>query len=716
MNPRQSTIPCRWFSIFLMLLCTFLFFSLCFTFAHQVSAVQTVDLDLDRSRILDFKDALKSNDHKRIETLFSKLRLMGELWPARLDFVAGRYHLREKSDFQAAVNHLEKAAANYPILGDHVLLLLSEAYAGIALHDKAIESLERLISEYPKSPLVRDAMILKAKEHLKIYEPHEAILTIEPLLGNRYTPEENLIRFLVIRGMLDLGQADRATPHLKKIYIESPDTPESEEALEMLISLGANSFTFEQRLRRADVLRRQKKFERAERIYEALLRDSPKNPTLLKALGKSLFGARKYDKAASVFQKTDSAETSFMETRSLYRSGKQQEFMTRLRSAEQRYPELKPRFYSLQLVIALDLRRKGQYEEAGAKLVSLLHDYPSKKRQTLWSIGWNHYARKDFTKAADVFKKLTGGDVANYPREAYWQARSLERAGLPEKSTELLRLLSRKSPHSFYGYLASCMLPGQPILLSRWIPPPTPDSKNFSRVMEMRILGMDDEARLDLPGLASQISGIGEALYLGYLSVELGDYRRAIRMAAPLARINPFFEHLAYPKGFWMLIEKTASREGIEPYLVAAIIREESRFDPDAYSRAGAMGLMQLMPRTAKRIESSAQVNLSGEGDLFLPEKNIPIGSHYLGKLVREFEGNLVFAIAAYNGGESAVQRWIGRTGDIPLDEFIEEIPYTETRNYVKKVLRSYMEYNRLWGLTPPNLSVIVRPGEPRKF
>jgi len=234
--------------------------------------------------------------------------------------------------------------------------------------------------------------------------------------------------------------------------------------------------------------------------------------------------------------------------------------------------------------------------------------------------------------------------------------------------------------------------------------------------MEMRILGMDDEARLDLPGLASQISGIGEALYLGYLSVELGDYRRAIRMAAPLARINPFFEHLAYPKGFWMLIEKTASREGIEPYLVAAIIREESRFDPDAYSRAGAMGLMQLMPRTAKRIESSAQVNLSGEGDLFLPEKNIPIGSHYLGKLVQEFEGNLVFAIAAYNGGESAVQRWIGRTGDIPLDEFIEEIPYTETRNYVKKVLRSYMEYNRLWGLTPPNLSVIVRPGEPRKF
>ncbi len=714
MHLRQFTISSAWHSIFLMLFCIHLVF-FC---VNPASAAQAGNLDLDRSIILEFKDALKDNDQKRIETLSSKLRLKGGPWPSRLDLVAGRYHLRERSesDFQTAVNHLEKAAESYPLLGDHVLLLLSEAYAGIDLHGKAIDSLKLLINKYPKSPLLRDARILKAKEHLKIYEPHEAILTLEQIFGNSFTPEGNLIRFLVIRAMLDLGQADSATLHLKKIYIESPDTPESEEALEMLISLDANSFTFDQRLRRADVLRRQRKFERAERVYQALLRESPENTVLLEALGKSLFGARKYDQAASVFQKTDSAETSFLETRALYRSGKLQEFMTRLRSAEQRYPELKPRFYNLQLVIALDLRRKGRYEEAGAKLISLLHDYPSRKSQTLWAAGWNHYARKDFKKAADVFEKLTGGNIANYPREAYWQARSLEQAGLSEKSTGILRRLSKEARHSFYGYLASCLLPEQPILLSRWSQPSAPDSKNFSRVMEMRILGMDEEARLDLPGLAGQVSGIGEALYLGYLSVELGDYRRAIRMAAPLARINPFFEHLAYPRGFWEVIEETARREKIEPYLVAAIIREESRFDPKAYSRAGAMGLMQLMPKTAQRIESSAQVDLSREGDLFLPEKNITLGVHYLGKLVRQFEGNLVFAIAAYNGGESAVQRWINRTGDIPLDEFIEEIPYKETRNYVKKVLKSYMEYNRLWGLTPPDLSVIVKPGEPRKL
>ncbi len=712
MNPCQFKISFAFPCTFRLLFCVLLFFSC----VYPVLEVQAGSMDLDRSRILEFKDALNKNDQKRIEILSSRLRKIGGNWPSRLNFVAGRYHLRERSDFQAAVIHLEKAVESYPLLGDHALFLLSEAYAGIDFHDKAIESLERLINGYPKSPLIQDAMILKAKEHLKIYEPHEAILTVEPLLGNSYTPRENLIRFLMIRSMLDLGQSDRAIPYLKNIYIESPDTPESEEALEMLIALGANSFTFDQRLRRANVLRRQKKFERAERIYQALLKKSPKNPILLKALGKSLFGARKYDKAASVFQKTDSAETSFMETRALYRSGKQQEFMTRLRSAEQRYPELKPRFYNLQLVIALDLRRKGRYEEAGAKLVSLLHDYPSKKRQTLWAIGWNHYARRNFKKAAGVFEKLAGGDAANYPREVYWQARSLERVGLPEQSIELLKLLSKKSPHSFYGYLASCMLPEQPVRLSRWIPPPAPDSKNFRRITELRILGMDEEARLDLPGLAGQVNGIGEALYLGYLAVELGDYRRAIRMAAPLARINPFFDHLAYPRGFWELIEETARRERIEPHLVAAIIREESRFDPKAYSRAGAMGLMQLMPKTAQRIESSAQVDLSREDDLFMPEKNIPLGSHYLGRLVRQFEGNLVFAIAAYNGGENAVRRWINRTGDIPMDEFIEEIPYTETRNYVKKVLKSYMEYNRLWGLTPPNLSVILRSGEPRKF
>ena len=674
------------------------------------------NLDSDRSRIQELKEALKNNDEKRLETISSELRRMEGLWPSRLDLILGRYYLREMSDFQPAVNHLERAAESYPLLGDHVLLLLSEAYAGIDLHKKAITSLKRLINEYPESPLIRDVKILKAKAHLKIYEPHEAILTIEPILGDSYKPEENAIRFLMIRGMLDLGQNDLATPRLKNIYIESPDSPDAEEALEMLISLGANSFTFDQRLRRADVLRRQKKFERAERIYHALLKESPENPVLLEALGKSLFGARKYDEAASVFQKTDSAETCFLETRALYRSGRYQEFLGKLSKAEQRYPELKARFYSLQLVIALDLRRNGKYEEASLKFAKLLNDYPLRKSRTLWAIGWNHYAKRDFKKASDVFGKLVGGDIANHPREAYWQARSLEKAGLTEKSIRILRRLSKKTPHSFYGYLASCLLPEQPVHLSSWVTPPAPGSKDFSRVIEMRILGMDEEARLDLPRLASRVNGIGEVLYLGHISVELGDYRRAIRMAAPLTRVNPFFEHLAYPRGFWEFIEETAGREKIEPYLVAAVIREESRFDPKAYSRAGAMGLMQLMPKTAQRMKSSTQVSLSREGDLFLPEKNITLGAHYLGKLVRQFRGNLVFAIAAYNGGENAVERWIRRTGDIPLDEFIEEIPYRETRNYVKKVLKSYMEYNRLWGLTPPNLSVIVRPGEPRKF
>jgi len=164
------------------------------------------------------------------------------------------------------------------------------------------------------------------------------------------------------------------------------------------------------------------------------------------------------------------------------------------------------------------------------------------------------------------------------------------------------------------------------------------------------------------------------------------------------------------------LLEKTAADEQVDPFLVAAVIREESKFNPRAYSRAGAMGLMQLMPGTARRIGPLAQVKLGDEGDLFLPEKNIPIGTHYLSRLLRGFDGNIVFSIAAYNAGETAVARWVRRAGGRPLDEFVEEIPYPETRNYTKKVLASYMEYQRLWGLTPPSLSGIVKPGEPRDF
>ena len=151
---------------------------------------------------------------------------------------------------------------------------------------------------------------------------------------------------------------------------------------------------------------------------------------------------------------------------------------------------------------------------------------------------------------------------------------------------------------------------------------------------------------------------------------------------------------LVYPAGYSDLITKHAISSNLDPFLVYAIIREESWFNKEAVSPAGALGLMQLMPGTAKRV---AKESYAGRESLFDPEVNIELGTRFFSERLSQFDGNIFLAIASYNAGPEAVEKWMNELDGVELDEFIEDIPYKETREYVKKVFRSYMEYNRLY-------------------
>jgi soluble lytic murein transglycosylase len=134
----------------------------------------------------------------------------------------------------------------------------------------------------------------------------------------------------------------------------------------------------------------------------------------------------------------------------------------------------------------------------------------------------------------------------------------------------------------------------------------------------------------------------------------------------------------------------------VDPYLAAAIIREESQYDEKAVSMVGAIGLMQLMPMTANQVAQRFGFPIVARENLFDGETNIQLGVRYLGQLMDQFSGNLAYAVAAYNAGPLAVTNWIAMHRGRDQDEFVELIPYQETRLYVKRVLRSYGEYLRL--------------------
>ena len=228
---------------------------------------------------------------------------------------------------------------------------------------------------------------------------------------------------------------------------------------------------------------------------------------------------------------------------------------------------------------------------------------------------------------------------------------------------------------------------------------------HYRKGIELKGLGLYQDAVRELSWLArTGTRGPKSLLHLSLHLSEAGAHHEALRLA-----LLYFRDHLdgrrkptpstlwrvAYPTGYLPIIESYAANP-VDPYLVAAIIREESMYDARAVSPAGAVGLMQIMPATARALTGDSDDLDVIRKRLVEHRTNIRLGSQYLKTLLRQFSGNVLHAVAAYNAGPAAVSSWIRKHRDAAPTEFVELIPYRETRGYVKRVLRSYREYHRL--------------------
>jgi soluble lytic murein transglycosylase len=229
----------------------------------------------------------------------------------------------------------------------------------------------------------------------------------------------------------------------------------------------------------------------------------------------------------------------------------------------------------------------------------------------------------------------------------------------------------------------------------------------YRRAIELKVLGLESDAAHELAILTDRYAQDASTLMaLSVMLNEVGAYHHALRLARARFRdklertggpVAPEMWEVAYPTGLVTTI-KDQGAKGVDPYLVAAIIREESQYDWKAVSRVGAIGLMQVMPGTANAVAQRYGFPAVARDDLFDQETNIRIGVRYVEQLLDQFSGNVVQTIAAYNAGPVVVGSWVALHRGRSQDEFVELIPYQETRQYVKRVLRSYREYTRLNG------------------
>ena len=325
-------------------------------------------------------------------------------------------------------------------------------------------------------------------------------------------------------------------------------------------------------------------------------------------------------------------------------------------------------------------------------------------REGRWRQAWMAYRRDDFADAGQRFANLvrSAGNTAEGESALYWQARALEKLG--QQATESYRTIIQRYPDSYYASLAEKQLGispsplvGSGIDVETSVPPMSePGVAHYQQSLELRAIGLFGFARRELDVVRD-----GTPREPAYNRFFLNEYDRveghhaALRFAQSLAREGGNWIRYLYPQAYWSTVSDQARVKQLDPYLVLALIRQESVFDPDAVSPAQAYGLMQLLPTTAAKV---AGVEAGTPLPLTDPQFNIETGTAYLRQLLDRYNGNTIQAIAAYNGGESAVDRWLKRYPGLAEDEFVEYISYRETRNYVKQVLKNYRTYQRLYG------------------
>lgn len=318
--------------------------------------------------------------------------------------------------------------------------------------------------------------------------------------------------------------------------------------------------------------------------------------------------------------------------------------------------------------------------------------------------------RQDWEKSLHWILRLPA-ETRNSERWSYWLARVMEELKMPETGGKKPRDLYVEvaNTRSFYGFMASdrlglaYSLRDYPLSISRELMAQVETNPGIERAREFYSLGDYAAATREWVYTTHHFDSTEKMVAAGRIADRWGWYRQAIQTMQD----SDYMDDLSvrFPIPFHENVKAAARQSEIDPHFIFAITKQESAFNTDAKSPVGAMGLMQLMPTTAKSTAKKAGLNFNQQ-DLLRADKNIVLGSRYLNELLASFSGNRILVAAAYNAGPTRVKQWLNRDGDkLPYDVWIETIPYKETRLYVQNILSFAVIYGYRTGTKQPFLT-----------
>jgi soluble lytic murein transglycosylase len=654
----------------------------------------------------------------------------------RAYFVLG-YREYEASDYGPAAGDLDRAAGTNFLLADFAVYYEARAALSAKETDKSIEALQGFASRFPESTLRAAATGILAQALLQTNQPERAIqaLTAETQDVHRAT-----LALLLARAYLQAQRLPDAARAFQDVYYNFPTGPEAQAAGENLAQLKAqlgSSFPRpepETLTHRAELLFNRGRFDDARHEYLQLVRNYPGASEVGEwqvAEARCLIRLKRAGEAVDVLKALSPAESSLAAEVSQAlvdanaQLGEADAMLQALDHLSKIQPPSKSYASALNTVGGFYVRR-GDWNTAGGYYSTLVVTFPEAEEtlEATWRLAWSYYLDKQSDKARQAFiDHITRyPDSPHLPASLYWLGRLAEDSGQTAEAKVYFSLLQTRFVHSYYtGRAAERMerLPSVPTSggtsLAATIPLPRPvpaelcgsesRSSALPPFVALKQLNLTELAKSYLHDvLAEHPSEPRALLALGHLEAEAKDYAAALFATKRVVPEYPEYDFvqlpketwdLLFPKVFWNLVSQQARANRLDSNLVLGVIRQESAFDPHATSSANARGLMQVLPSTAGGRNKRSR--LTAEHQLYNPDYNIRVGCHYLAELIRAFNGNVEEAVAAYNAGDTRVKEWLqGRSFSEPA-EFVESIPFRDTRAYVEAVMRDGKIYKGLF-------------------
>ncbi|MBI4714468.1 MAG: transglycosylase SLT domain-containing protein [Nitrospirae bacterium] len=631
-----------------------------------------------------------------------------------------------------------RSLADYDPIRDHLHHRLCLFYEKETELRRGAECHEALYRSYPDSPLRAEALFRAGQIYHEIGELQHAGDLFNAFLhefpDNRRVPE---VYAGLGRIAYEEGRYRDAGDLFRKIRVGYPADAADEIAKEYFDEVRKKvpdypGLTLGERLERARGLYDHEKYREAITIYKDLLETKKlrgkDRGEMMFYIARSQDRLREWTAAAMAYQNylkrypdgQHAGEALFRSGRIALRLDKEENYLKAHRRYLKKYPSGKYR-HEIRYGLALFYIENGNIERATAALDRIREGDPRGEwgAKALWEKGWLAYRLGKYAAAVKHWDRLARlSDPSFRVMALYWQGRGLERMGDPG-AADRFRDVCDQYPRSYYCFAAGVDVPVHASLTASdaesWpdLPSEITAHPRYPRIETLARVGWLPEAAQEARTLRTEF---GEdpprLLALAYLLLQIGDTPHTLdilqthfssEIASGGMETDLPFQRIAFPLDYAGRIAFYAEPLGVDPALASALIREESWFNPKAVSPAGALGLMQVMPATAKRILAVVPDPPSSSGTvsslLVDPEWNIRLGVRFLADMLARFNGEIVFAVAAYNAGPGAVDRWIRTIPADTPDEFVESIPYPETRRYVKRVLRSYAEYRRAFQL-----------------